>query len=257
MIFAYCAALPHSDNLQAAQEALSNNDTTLEHRDTPIYSADSTPYNKTIEEALAEDVANREKFSKPSAKAALTFYTATLPLLTIIHTSTELLTSLIKPQTSQSTRLGDALRFRQSKHRISTLLSFTVSVLLCLGWFIMELFWANCEIALFSPSSEGVCPIQIRGHRMGGVSELSIGKVSLSFVVILAYIGYCFYLVKIVSVFSSKRATQEQRVSGIRMASFGRRARFAGRDRAQESVPEMSGSVETVVIGIDVEKGMK
>lgn len=123
----------------------------------------------------------------------------------------------------------------------------------------MQMFWLNCEITLFSASSEDVCPVQIRGHRMGGVSELSIGKVALAFVVILGYAGYCVYLVRWVSVFGSKRADG----AVTRTASFRRRARFArragGHAAAATSGQErnVDGGVETVVIGIDVEKGLR
>lgn len=291
-IFAYCAALPHSDNIAAAQAAaasatssstpvtstvslISVSATTstsnpastdaypsrLLVRDAPTY---NDPQSLSVEAALAEDATNQKKFGTSSAMAALTFYTATLPFLTMIHTSVELLLSLIRPETSQATRLGDAFRFQRAgadvdargvvtRRRTGTLLSFSASALLCLGWLIMQMFWMNCEVATFGGNTGGeqVCPVQIRGHRMGGVSELSIGKVVLGFVVILGYAGYCLYLVKQVGVFSSKSSMLSQTASGSRMSSFRRRARFASRTGSDE---DQRGDVESVVIAIGMDK---
>ena len=47
----------------------------------------------------------------------------------------------------------------------------------------MEIFIVNCEIV----GGTEACPVQIRGHRMGGVSGLSIGKVVLGGVVMIGY----------------------------------------------------------------------
>ncbi|KAK5096836.1 hypothetical protein LTS08_007326 [Lithohypha guttulata] len=280
VIFAYCAALPHSDNIRAAQAAA--NSTTSQtattrtvhsldnvnpathsrklRRDEPKYtlSSDDTQ-TKSVEEALAEDQQNAVRFSQPSAKASLTFYTALLPLLTLIHTSVELLTSLVRAETSQSSRLGDVLRFRQagpdtdqilSQRRVGTLISFTVSALLLLGWTTMEFFWMNCEIIPFSAhNAEAVCPIQIRGHRMGGISELSVGKIVLGFAIMLGYAYYCIYLVRRVGVFNKIPISG----AGSRVSSFRRRARFA---KGQDTLGEDSrmDDVESVVIVIDAEK---
>lgn len=301
-IFAYCAALPHSDNIQAAQAAAASSspasapitstvslisvstttetpastaastDTTARmlSRDAPIY---TDPQSQSVEAALAEDASNQKAFSTPSAMAALTFYTATLPFLTMLHTSVELFTSLIRPETSQATRLGDALRFRRAgadvdaqgvvtRRRVGTLLSFSASVLLCLGWVVMQSFWLNCEITTFGDvSAEQVCPIQIRGHRMGGVSELSVVKVVLGFVVVLGYAGYALYLVKAVGVFARKSSSLgpvrlvSESGNGSRMGSFRRRARFARGGGVDTDGKK--GDVESVVIAIEVDKDMR
>lgn len=282
VIFAYCAALPHSDNLQATQPPTSSQsqpatstltlvsaspsststlsptaNTGLTPRDTPAYpSPQDQPQTLSVEEALAEDQQNTIKFTRSSAMAALTFYTALIPLLTMLHSSVELLTSLVRPETTQSTRLGDALRFRRPgadpvsaseqvlvRRRTGTLLSFSASVLMTLGWTTIQFFWLNCEIVPFGKQGQDVCPIQIQGHRMGGISELSVGKVVLGFLVMAGYVFYCFYLVGRVGVF------KKVPVVGGRAASFRRRARFASGEEEQKD-----SDVESVVIGIDIEK---
>jgi len=203
--------------------------------------------------------------------AALTFYTATLPFLTMLHTSVELLTSLIRPETSQGTRLGDSLLFRRAgadvdargmvtRRRIGTLLSFSASALLCLGWLVMQAFWVNCEIGTVGGgSAEQVCPVQIRGHRMGGVSELSVAKVVLGFVVVLGYLAYCAYLVRWVGVFAGRAGVGSTSgvvggEGGSRMSSFRRRARFASREGDQDT---RRGDVESVIIGVEMEKDIR
>ncbi|KAK5094713.1 hypothetical protein LTR24_003413 [Lithohypha guttulata] len=288
-IFAYCAALPHSDNIVAAQAAAASPGATTTtstislvsvsaSTSTPMLPRDTPQSNSndpSIEAALAEDASNQQRFSTTSAMAALTFYTATLPFLTMLHTTIELLTSLIRPQTTQHTRLGDALRFRAgadvdarglvTRRRIGTLLSFSASALLCLGWLTMQMFWINCEIATFggSPGAEQICPVQIRGHRMGGVSELSVGKVVLGFVVLIGYLGYCVYLVRFVGVFSlGRKGVGLGSGSGGRMTGFRRRARFAsaslGTVREVEGERDAErGDAESVVIVIEGGKETK
>lgn len=273
VIFAYCAALPHSDNIQAAQAASSSSPTTTSTVTlvSSTSSANLSPTAKAylirdvpnqdqvqskVEDALAEDQANTIRFTRSAALASLTFYTAFIPLLTMLHTSTELLTSLVRPETSQSTKLGDALRFRRPgstedtnkvllRRRTGTLLSFSAAVLLLLGWTTIQFFWLNCEIVSFGRRGQDVCPVQIRGHRMGGVSELSVGKVVLAFAVMLGYGCYCFYLVRRVGVL------KKVPVAGGRTASFRRRARFASGSTMQR---DDGDDVESVVIGIEVEK---
>lgn len=118
------------------------------------------------------------------------------------------------------------------------------------------MFWVNCEVRAFGGGgAEGVCPVQIRGHRMGGVSELSVAKVVLGGLVVLAYVGYCGYLVKVVGVFSKRKSSLGcvSNGAGGRMASFGRRARFArGRGGRAEMVE--GGDVESVVVVIEGKK---
>lgn len=75
------------------------------------------------------------------------------------------------------------------------------------------------------------------------MSELSIGKVVLGFVILLTYIGYCAFLIAKVGV-CSKKGPVTQGADGGRASRFGRRARFAGD-------VERNGDVESVVIRID------
>ncbi|KAJ9653250.1 hypothetical protein H2198_007553 [Neophaeococcomyces mojaviensis] len=262
VIFAYCAALPHSDNIEGptasstASPAQSTTPTSppLALRDTPL---DPKQLDQAVNDARVEDAENNALFSTRSARAALTFYTATLPLLTMAHTTTELLISLVRSETSQHTAIGDVLRSSQQR-RITTLVSFTTSSLLAVGWLIMQLFWTNCEINPFlgpaADKGEAVCPVQIRGHRMGGVSQLSVGKVVLGWIVVAVYVSYCAYLYLRVGVFNSKRRVVDLS-AGNKMSSFRRRARF---ERGEPEETEAGRkSVESVVIGIDIEKGVR
>lgn len=122
----------------------------------------------------------------------------------------------------------------------------------------MQLFWTNCEINPFlgpaADKGEAVCPVQIRGHRMGGVSQLSVGKVVLGWIVVAVYVSYCAYLYLRVGVFNSKRRVVDLS-AGNKMSSFRRRARF---ERGEPEETEAGRkSVESVVIGIDIEKGVR
>ena len=115
----------------------------------------------------------------------------------------------------------------------------------------MQLFWVNCEIVTFG--SESVCPVQIRGHRMGGVSGLSVGKVVLASMVVLGYVGYCVCLVRVLRN-GVTMVVEREEGTGMRM-SLKRRTRFAerlGSGSARERREEVG--VESVVIGMDVEK---
>lgn len=318
-IFAYCAALPHSDNIAdaqasevAAQQGFQGPVTTtvsvrlvaattaaaaptasitggsgqpqgdtyptlrrstlktrryqlLSSRDNPSIAVPSEMSQEDIDAALARDAQNQSRFSTTHAQVALTFYTATLPLLTMLHTAVELLISLVRPETSQNTKFGDLILLRNRvrggataaedimrRRRVGALLSFSVSILLVLGWTVMQLFTLNCEISTFGNGGEGVCPVQIRGHRMGGISELSVGKVCLGFAVVCAYAGYCWYLVRRIGVGKGGMGGVHGgngNGAGRRMSSFKRRARFA----SGESVKgDGRGDVENVsVVGVE------
>ena len=92
---------------------------------------------------------------------------------------------------------------------------------------------------------------------MGGVSELSIGKVVLGFAVVFAYAGYCLYLVRRVGVLSSKsNGNAGITLGGTRVSNFRRRARFASQDGVEETSGGRGG-IESVVIGIDLDKETK
>jgi hypothetical protein len=90
---------------------------------------------------------------------------------------------------------------------------------------------------------------------MGGVSELSVAKVVLGFVIVVGYVAYCGYLVWWVGVFSGRaglgQAGARARTGG-RMSSFCRRARFARGERTDTELGRFD--VESVVIGMDVGK---
>lgn len=124
----------------------------------------------------------------------------------------------------------------------------------------------NCEITPFlgpkAANGEGVCPVQIRGHRMRGVSGLSVARAAMGWVVVLVYIIYAAYLVGWVGI----RVQKSSSSIGGKMSSFRRRAKyernsscdghgdveevdFGGRRTSRERK-----DVESVVIVIDVEK---
>lgn len=96
---------------------------------------------------------------------------------------------------------------------------------------------------------------------MGGVSELSVVKVVLGFVVVLGYAGYALYLVKAVGVFARKSSSLgpvrlvSESGNGSRMGSFRRRARFARGGGVDTDGKK--GDVESVVIAIEVDKDMR
>lgn len=185
----------------------------------------------------------------------------------MMHTAFELLFSLVHPETSQNTKFGDLVLLRNRvrsgasdaenalrRRRVGALVSFSVSTLLLLGWSVMQLFTLNCEIITFGNGGEGVCPVQIRGHRMGGISELSVGKVCLGFAVVLGYAVYCWYLVSKVGISKELQGGGDGgNRSGRRIGSFKRRARFA---LGESGKGDRLGDVESVsVVGVETGGG--
>lgn len=96
---------------------------------------------------------------------------------------------------------------------------------------------------------------------MGGVSELSVGKVVLGFLVVVGYVVYCVYLVRVVGVFGGKGS--EMREGTRKVSGFRRRARFAQREEEQGKgkwegkVERVSVSVVEVDEGLDKESGKR
>lgn len=85
---------------------------------------------------------------------------------------------------------------------------------------------------------------------MGGVSELSVGKVVLGCLVMVGYMAYCAYLVRVVGVFGG-RGSVDGNVMGMggrSVSGFKRRARFA---MGEEEKEREAGEGTFTVIGVD------
>ena len=132
----------------------------------------------------------------------LIFYSATLPLLSLLHTLIE--GTLLKwaPQvltrtTSTTTKSPSSSRkphpslpthfvIPQTKRTSlkTPLVLLSTHTLLLSGWVVTSAFWTHCELAL---TSAAVCPAPVRDHLMYGIYELSIAKSALGWAVALGY----------------------------------------------------------------------
>lgn len=220
-LFAYCAALPHSDKQSSASDS-TNGTVSMQRRS-------SNGTDSSLQSDINTESQDEKQFETTSARAALLFYTAFLPLLSILHASTELLVSLVRTQTF--TRRAQATISRRRK--ILPMISFCATCLLLVGWLPLNIVWLNCEVVKFG--GDKMCPIQIRGHNMAGVDEVALAKDVLAWVLMGVYIGYLGWLVWKGRIFKNDLGTVSTR-----------RARFA-----EKTVKDDGESGDEIVIGAD------
>ncbi|KAL2416120.1 hypothetical protein ABEF91_004053 [Exophiala dermatitidis] len=184
-IYAYCVAKPHTDIADLlAQNSTAETDSSLFQR---------SP-------ALRDTSTSSDSSSDPLL--ALLFYTLTTPTISIIHLFFEI---VIHHNSNTPTRGLPLLSRRTIYFSILSLSSLLVA-----GWITNLSFWIHCELATSTskhksldgssnsnlvPSSQAICPPQIRGHFMYGIHEVSIAKAVVGGVVLCLYLGYIACLV--------------------------------------------------------------
>jgi hypothetical protein len=164
-IYAYCVAKPHTDigDLLAV-------DSNAE--------ADSSIF--TRRETAAGTKSSSSSYGE--SEVALLFYTLTVPGLSIVHNLFELIMHHQTPE-------------YMSRRSIYIAFLTTSSSLIC-GWITTLAFWMHCELPIFNQNKagQGVCPIQVRGHFMYGIHEVSIARIAVGWVIVLTYMGHVVLL---------------------------------------------------------------
>jgi len=118
------------------------------------------------------------------SEISLIFYSATLPLTTLVHASTEATLLKFRPDLlTHSQKSGIAIPY--------TLLA--AQTLLTFGWIINTAFWTHCELAITHSS---VCPAQVRDHLMYGILEVSIAKAAIGWALAAGYVVHVAFLVR-------------------------------------------------------------
>ncbi|EXJ82010.1 hypothetical protein A1O1_08078 [Capronia coronata CBS 617.96] len=134
--------------------------------------------------------------SSPSSLALL-FYTFTTPGISLFHLSMEILIHHHTPH---------HLTLRRTYLAIMTLSSFLVA-----GWITTLGFWMHCELGptLHNQHDSGptssstfrhiqaqaaICPVQVRGHFMYGIHEVSISKAVVGGIIVLVYVCHVVLL---------------------------------------------------------------
>lgn len=222
VLFAYCTALPYSTtgfagpadtasvNLQVTAPATTITATLVSTRrtETPLPHA-SHQYREESPNASAIDDPDIEPNSRGpadnqaiSSTVALTFYTATLPLTTLIYASITSLFILRRPHLATfPPHQSLALLHKTTARRQMTLrILLAASTVLCLGWIANNSIWTFCELSApgssWSKTRTAVCPAQVVRHHMRGVSGVSIGKIALGWMLVVVYAGYSTVLVR-------------------------------------------------------------
>ena len=191
-IYAYCV---HQNNHHRAA-LLSGLPTQLDHGSS--IQPQSTTSNSASPSSTSSALPAATASTTPTTaqQAILLMYSATLPLLTLLHTLVEgtllkwapaTLTRTVRPSsTSSSSNIYLVKPRQQSKASLFTpYILLACSVLLCSGWIVNTAFWTHCELALTSTS---ICPAQVRNHLMYGIYELSIAKSAMGWALAAGYV---------------------------------------------------------------------
>ncbi|EXJ59072.1 hypothetical protein A1O7_06503 [Cladophialophora yegresii CBS 114405] len=171
-IYAYCVAKPHTDigDILAVDSSAEADSSIFSKRETANTATETTADKKSISSSYGH------------SEVALLFYALTAPGLSIFHTVFELIMHHHTPQYLS---------------RRSIYITFlTTSSLLTCGWITTLAFWMHCELPIFNQNKagQGVCPIQVRGHFMYGIHEVSIARIVVGWIIVLTYIGHVVLL---------------------------------------------------------------
>lgn len=220
VIYAYCVASPHTmltDAQLASPEDIEIDSSIFSRRNMDASSWDqiskraAMPSTDSTEDDLTS--ATLEPTStgaadyprnKSSLSAALIFYTATSPLFAVLVISAELLLALsstseeptspsVVSQTIEPRRHSRIARFLRSR-RAHLIFLGLIFVNVC-SLAITASFWTHCEIP--SPvitQNALMCPKELRGHWMGGIHEVSLAKVILSWLVIFGSVAHAYVM---------------------------------------------------------------
>ncbi|ETI21963.1 hypothetical protein G647_06033 [Cladophialophora carrionii CBS 160.54] len=171
-IYAYCVAKPHTDigDILAVDSNAEADSSIFGKRETAATATETTAGTKSISSSYGE------------SEVALLFYTLTAPGLSIFHNIFELIMHHHTPR-------------HMARRSIYITFLATSSLLIC-GWITTLAFWMHCELPTFNQNKAGqaVCPIQVRGHFMYGIHEVSIARIVVGWIIVLAYIGHVVLL---------------------------------------------------------------
>ncbi|EXJ68073.1 uncharacterized protein A1O5_08688 [Cladophialophora psammophila CBS 110553] len=178
-IYAYCVAKPYTDipDRLAADVHAEANSSLFGKRETAPYASDSLS-------STTRSTTNSSIYSaKNQPETALLFYALTVPSVSLIHLVLEL---TMHHQTPQILSL----------RKTYIALLATSSLLIC-GWIASLSFWMHCELPIFNRdiSGQAVCPVQVRGHFMYGIHEVSIARIVVGWIVVMMYMGHVVVMV--------------------------------------------------------------
>ncbi|KIW85586.1 hypothetical protein Z517_00978 [Fonsecaea pedrosoi CBS 271.37] len=173
-IYAYCVAKPHTDiadRLATDADAEANSSIFGKRETTPDA---SISLSNTAPTTSAASI----RAAETQPETALLFYALTVPGLSLIHLALELVIHHNTPR---------LLSLRQAYIALLA----TSSLLVC-GWITSLSFWMHCELPIFNQkiSSQAVCPVQVRGHFMYGIHEVSIARIILGWIAVMLYVGH-------------------------------------------------------------------
>ncbi|KIX04722.1 uncharacterized protein Z518_05592 [Rhinocladiella mackenziei CBS 650.93] len=180
-IYAYCVAKPHTDI--ADQLAIDSNaevDSSLFGRRRSLLTSRETTSTTNSSSLNGSSLSQEEEREDRESEVALMFYTLTTPIVSLVHLSFELIMHHHTPQHL-------SLRSIYATFLVS-------SSLLAAGWLTTLSFWMHCEIPPLNKSGQSVCPVQVRGHFMYGIHEVSVAKAVVGWIVFLLYAGHLVLL---------------------------------------------------------------
>ena len=155
--------------------------------------------------------------NKSSLSAALVFYTLTSPLITILLVSVELILAMPFSPDSSSSSIASPVEEPRPRSRLSNILHSRRAhqVLLALTFLNIAsmgtnaFFWSHCELPIPTITKNlAICPKEVRGHWMGGIHEVSIAKVTISWLVVVGLVCHTFF------VWQNMRAERRRWASG-------------------------------------------
>lgn len=173
-IYAYCVAKPHTE----IADRLAQNSTA--EADGSLFGRRSASFSPSHEHTLRSTTPQDHLETTTASSLPLLFYTLTTPGISLIHLAFELIihhntTGLRKPY---------------------YLAILTISSLLVAGWITTLGFWMHCELPPLNKSkaAQAICPVQIRGHFMYGIHEVSVVKAVVGWIVVVVYLGHVVLL---------------------------------------------------------------
>ena len=143
--------------------------------------------------------------NKSSLSTQLVFYTLSSPLVTILLVSAELILAWSSTSSSSSSPIASPIEEPRPRSRFSGTLTSRRAHLVLLALTLLNIasmtvtgsFWTHCELP--SPAitkTLAICPLAVRGHWMGGIHEVSIAKITISWLVVIGLVCHAFFVWK-------------------------------------------------------------
>lgn len=174
-IYAYCVAKPHTAIAdQLAQDSTAEVDGSLFSRRQETSA--TVPATKDPE---SQSRSKDRDYTEP--QTALLFYTLTTPAVSLVHLTFELIMHHHTP--------------KHLSKRSAYIVLLAATSLLTAGWLTTLGFWMHCELPPLNNTRQDLCPIQVRGHFMYGIHEVSIAKTVVAWLIALVYLGHAVLLV--------------------------------------------------------------